>query len=105
MLSLARVPSILLLGVIYVAYVLIGGVAFWKLEGDFGSKDLSMVLSSKDKLLTTYTCLNQDALAAVAQVRRRNVVYLLIYLCDTCAIMRPRTSLCLSLNLLNIFLN
>ncbi|XP_030575295.1 potassium channel subfamily K member 17-like [Archocentrus centrarchus] len=68
MFSLARVPFILLLGVVYVAYVLIGGVIFWKLEGDFGRKDLSVALNNKEKLLTTYTCLNQDALVAVAKV-------------------------------------
>uniref|UniRef100_A0A3Q0RWB5 Potassium channel, subfamily K, member 17 n=1 Tax=Amphilophus citrinellus TaxID=61819 RepID=A0A3Q0RWB5_AMPCI len=67
MFSLARVPFILLLGVVYVAYVLIGGVIFWKLEGDFGRKDLSVALNNKEKLLTTYTCLNQDALVAVAK--------------------------------------
>uniref|UniRef100_A0A672HIW1 Potassium channel, subfamily K, member 17 n=1 Tax=Salarias fasciatus TaxID=181472 RepID=A0A672HIW1_SALFA len=67
-LSLERVPSILLLGVVYVAYVLIGGVIFWKVEGDLGRKDLSQLLMNKNKLLTTYTCLNQEGLEAVAQV-------------------------------------
>lgn len=69
MLSLVRVPSILLLGLVYVAYVLIGGVVFWKLEGDLGQKDISLLLLNKKKLLTTYTCLNQEGLEAVAQVR------------------------------------
>ncbi|KAF0044810.1 hypothetical protein F2P81_003968 [Scophthalmus maximus] len=68
MLSLARVPSILVLGVVYVTYVLIGGVIFWKLEGDLGQKDIGRLLTSKKNLLTTYTCLNQDGLEAVAQV-------------------------------------
>ncbi|KAK2825894.1 hypothetical protein Q5P01_020108 [Channa striata] len=67
-LNLARVPSILMLGVVYVAYVLIGGVVFWKLEGDLGAKDLSLLLSKKQNLLSTYTCLNQDGLQAVAQL-------------------------------------
>ncbi|XP_073323297.1 potassium channel subfamily K member 17 [Pagrus major] len=66
--NLARVPSILMLGVVYVAYVLIGGVVFWKLEGDLGKKDISLLLLNKKKLLTTYTCLNQEGLEAVAQV-------------------------------------
>ncbi|XP_044022567.1 potassium channel subfamily K member 17-like [Siniperca chuatsi] len=70
MFNLARVPSILMLGVIYVAYVLIGGVVFWKLEGDLGQKDISLLLLNKEKLLTTYTCLNQEGLEAVAQVVR-----------------------------------
>lgn len=73
MLNLARVPSILMLGVVYVTYVLIGGVVFWKLEGDLGQKDISRLLLNKEKLLTTYTCLNQDGLVAVAQVRHRDM--------------------------------
>ncbi|XP_029349628.1 potassium channel subfamily K member 17-like [Echeneis naucrates] len=66
--SLARVPSILMLGVIYIIYVLIGGVIFWKLEGDLREKDISLLLSNKKNLLMRYTCLNQDGLEAVAQV-------------------------------------
>uniref|UniRef100_A0A8D3AUD0 Potassium channel, subfamily K, member 17 n=1 Tax=Scophthalmus maximus TaxID=52904 RepID=A0A8D3AUD0_SCOMX len=65
MLSLARVPSILVLGVVYVTYVLIGGVIFWKLEGDLGQKDIGRLLTSKKNLLTTYTCLNQDDVSKV----------------------------------------
>ncbi|XP_068435825.1 potassium channel subfamily K member 17 [Clinocottus analis] len=65
---LSRMPSILMLGAIYVAYVLIGGVVFWKLEGDLGQKDISLLLQNKKKLLTRYTCLNQEGLEAVAQV-------------------------------------
>ncbi|KAM3871328.1 potassium channel subfamily K member 17-like [Diretmus argenteus] len=65
---LARVPSILILGVVYVAYVLIGGVIFWKLEGELGQKDISRLLADKRQLLRTYACLNQEGLEAVAQV-------------------------------------
>ncbi|XP_026162861.1 potassium channel subfamily K member 17-like [Mastacembelus armatus] len=68
MLNLARVPSILMLGGVYMAYVLIGGVVFWKLEGDLRQKDINIFLSNKQNLLRTYTCLNQDGLEAVAQV-------------------------------------
>uniref|UniRef100_A0A8P4G2D5 Potassium channel, subfamily K, member 17 n=1 Tax=Dicentrarchus labrax TaxID=13489 RepID=A0A8P4G2D5_DICLA len=68
MLSLARVPSILMLGLVYVTYVLIGGVVFWKLEGELGQKDISSLLLHKKALLTKYTCLNQEGLEAVAQV-------------------------------------
>ncbi|XP_029317067.1 potassium channel subfamily K member 17-like [Cottoperca gobio] len=68
MLNLARVPSILMLGVVYVAYVLIGGVVFWKLEGDLGQKDIGLLRLQKKTLLTTYTCLNQKGLEEVAQV-------------------------------------
>ncbi|XP_068195360.1 potassium channel subfamily K member 16 [Antennarius striatus] len=68
MFNLTRVPTILILGVVYVIYVLIGGVIFWKLEGDLGQKDISLLLRSKNILLTTYPCLNQEGLEAVAQV-------------------------------------
>ncbi|TDG98598.1 hypothetical protein EPR50_G00202030 [Perca flavescens] len=68
MLNLARVPSILMLGVVYVAYVLIGGVVFWKLEGDLGQKDISLLLLNKEQVLNTYKCLNQEGLESVAQV-------------------------------------
>lgn len=71
--NLARVPSILLLGVIYLAYVLIGGVVFWKLEGDLGQRDISLLLQDKNRLLRTYTCLNQGGLEEIAQVRYRNI--------------------------------
>ncbi|XP_045918865.1 potassium channel subfamily K member 17 [Micropterus dolomieu] len=66
--NLARVPSILMLGAVYVAYVLIGGVVFWKLEGDLGKKDISLLMVKRDDLFRTYTCLDQTGLQAVAQV-------------------------------------
>lgn len=66
--SLARVPSILMLGLLYVVYVLIGGVVFWKLEGDLVQRDINVLLLNKQRLLTTYTCLNQGGLEEVAQV-------------------------------------
>uniref|UniRef100_H3CJP9 Potassium channel, subfamily K, member 17 n=1 Tax=Tetraodon nigroviridis TaxID=99883 RepID=H3CJP9_TETNG len=62
------IPSILLLGVIYMAYVLIGGLVFWNLEGDLGRKDIELLLQSKNRLLKTYTCLNQEGLEDLAQV-------------------------------------
>ncbi|XP_075963126.1 potassium channel subfamily K member 17-like [Anarhichas minor] len=68
MFNLAWVPSILMLGVVYVTYVLIGGVVFWKLEGDLGQKDIGLLLLNKKTLLTRYSCLNQEGLEAVAQV-------------------------------------
>lgn len=74
-LSLMQIPSILLLGLVYVAYVLIGGVIFWKLEGDLGMKDVRQLLDQKERLLNKYPCLNQAGLEAIAQVRNRNVGY------------------------------
>lgn len=70
MLHVARIPSILLLGVIYMAYVLIGGLVFWRLEGDLGQKDIRLLLQSRNRLLKTYTCLNQEGLEDVAEVRQ-----------------------------------
>lgn len=69
MFNLARVPSILMLGLIYMAYVLIGGLVFWKIEGDLVQKDISLLLLNKNRLLRKYTCLNQEGLEDVAQVR------------------------------------
>ncbi|XP_047201879.1 potassium channel subfamily K member 17 [Girardinichthys multiradiatus] len=71
MFNLARVPSILMLGLVYVTYVLIGGVIFWKLEGELGRKDFTQLLLHKQMLLTTYSCLNQEGLEEVAQVVQR----------------------------------
>lgn len=73
MFNLVRVPSILMLGVVYVAYVLIGGVVFWQLEGELSQKDMRLLLLNKNRLLRTYTCLNQEGLEEVAQVRRRSI--------------------------------
>ncbi|XP_061599696.1 potassium channel subfamily K member 17 [Cololabis saira] len=67
-LNLARMPSILMLGVVYVAYVLIGGVIFWKLEGELSRTDISQILNNKQRLFKTYTCLNQEGLQDVAQM-------------------------------------
>ncbi|KAM8834263.1 potassium channel, subfamily K, member 16-like [Synchiropus picturatus] len=63
-----KVPSILLLGLVYGAYVLIGGVVFWQLEGDLNQRDINRILANKREVLTTYSCLNQNGLEAVAQV-------------------------------------
>lgn len=68
MFNLARIPSIIMLGVIYMAYVLIGGLIFWKLEGELGQRDIRLLQLNRNRLLRTYTCLNQEALEDVAQV-------------------------------------
>jgi len=69
-LSLAQVPSLLVMGAVYMAYVLIGGVVFWKLEGNLGKEDVSAILVRKQQVLKTYDCLNSDGIDAVIQVRR-----------------------------------
>ncbi|XP_053700615.1 potassium channel subfamily K member 17 [Synchiropus splendidus] len=66
-----KVPSILLLGLVYGAYVLIGGVIFWQLEGDLNQRDINRILANKREVLTTYSCLNQNGLEAVAQEEAR----------------------------------
>lgn len=70
MLRLARPPSILLLGVLYMAYVLVGGVVFWQLEGHLVQQHVDVLLHQKEQLLGTYACLDQGALEEVAQVSR-----------------------------------
>lgn len=70
MLRLARPPSILLLGVLYVTYVLVGGVVFWQMEGHLVQQHVSILLRQKQRLLDTYACLDQRALEEVAQVSR-----------------------------------
>lgn len=70
MLRLARPPSILLLGALYVAYVLVGGVVFWQLEGHLVQQHVGVLLRQKQRLLSTYACLDQGALEEVAQVSR-----------------------------------
>lgn len=80
MLNLAHVPSILMLGAVYVAYVLIGGVVFWRLEGDLVNQKISRVLQRKNNLLMEYTCLDQEGLEVVAQVRITSYICIYLYI-------------------------
>lgn len=70
---LTRIPSILLLGALYVVYVLIGGVVFWKLEGGVVQQDIVRILQAKSDLLTTFPCLNQEGLEELAEVREKDI--------------------------------
>lgn len=72
-LNLAQVPSILIMGAVYMAYVLIGGVIFWKLEGNLGREDVSAILARKQQVLKSYECLNSDGIDVVIQVRRPSI--------------------------------
>uniref|UniRef100_A0A4W5MH91 Potassium channel, subfamily K, member 17 n=1 Tax=Hucho hucho TaxID=62062 RepID=A0A4W5MH91_9TELE len=63
--SLSRIPSILMLAVLYVAYVLIGGLIFWKLEGGLVRQNIARLLEEKSALLDTYPCLNQEAMDVI----------------------------------------
>ncbi|XP_072313799.1 potassium channel subfamily K member 17 [Eucyclogobius newberryi] len=67
-LNLARVPSILLLGVIYMTYVLIGGVVFWTLEGKDGEMKIQRVIQDQQQVLNKYSCLNHDNLQEIIQL-------------------------------------
>ncbi|KAL1258011.1 hypothetical protein QQF64_011255 [Cirrhinus molitorella] len=55
-LSVARFPSILFLGIIYVAYVLVGGLIFWKLEGWYVLQQIDLLKEKRMKLLEKYPC-------------------------------------------------
>ncbi|XP_052001926.1 potassium channel subfamily K member 17 [Xyrauchen texanus] len=67
-LSIARFPSILFLGVIYVAYVLIGGLVFWKLEGWNVLQQIDQLKDKRMKLLVKYPCLGQSGLRELAEM-------------------------------------
>ncbi|XP_063040079.1 potassium channel subfamily K member 17 [Engraulis encrasicolus] len=65
-----RLPTILLLGVVYVLYLLIGGAVFWTLEGEHVGENLQTLREEKSRVLRKYTCLDQDSLEEVAQLVR-----------------------------------
>lgn len=60
--------SLLLLGVGYLAYVLIGGVIFWQLEGDQVLNDIAQLEIKKRNLLQIYPCLGQSGLEQLGEV-------------------------------------
>ncbi|KAK2843669.1 hypothetical protein Q7C36_011884 [Tachysurus vachellii] len=53
---------LLLLGAGYLTYVLIGGVIFWKLEGDQVMSDIAQLELKKKRYLQVYPCLGQHGL-------------------------------------------
>ncbi|KAI1895158.1 hypothetical protein AGOR_G00103420 [Albula goreensis] len=67
----AKLPSILLLGLIYVAYVLTGGAIFWKLEGGAVEEELRILRVEVDKLHKRFPCLRGDNIDAVAEILQR----------------------------------
>lgn len=66
--SKARFPSILFLGVIYVSYVLLGGLVFWKLEGWHVLQQIETLKDERTKLLAKYPCVGQSGLRELAEV-------------------------------------
>ncbi|XP_056111777.1 potassium channel subfamily K member 17 [Rhinichthys klamathensis goyatoka] len=67
-LSLTRLPSILFLGVFYVAYVLVGGLVFWKLEGWYVLQQIDLLKEKRIKLLEKYPCVGQNGLRELAEM-------------------------------------
>lgn len=70
-LTVVRLLSILLLGTVYLSYVLIGGVIFWKLEGEQEQNQIVYLKERRNTLLQVYPCLSQGALEELAEVRKR----------------------------------
>lgn len=64
----ARLPSVLFLGCVYIAYVLIGGLVFWKLEGWYVVQQIELLKEKRMKLLEKYPCLGQNGLRELAEV-------------------------------------
>lgn len=69
-----RFPSILLLGLVYMVYVLIGGVVFWKLEGSQVEENIAQLLEERDKLLNSIPCLDQQAIDTLTEVSTCSVL-------------------------------
>ncbi|KAL2099400.1 hypothetical protein ACEWY4_005880 [Coilia grayii] len=65
-----RLPTILLMGVVYVAYVLTGGAVFWRLEGELIEQNLVKLREEKSRLLQRLTCLDIESLDEVGQLIR-----------------------------------
>ncbi|XP_036398150.1 potassium channel subfamily K member 17 [Megalops cyprinoides] len=64
----ARLPSVLLLGAVYVVYVLTGGVIFWKLEGNLVQENIIILQEEKNRLLEKLPCLDKESLDSLAEV-------------------------------------
>ncbi|KAJ8341010.1 hypothetical protein SKAU_G00333010 [Synaphobranchus kaupii] len=64
-----RLPSILLLGLLYLVYVLTGGAVFWTLESGPMELELQSIREEVAKLQRQMPCLNQEAIVKVAEVR------------------------------------
>uniref|UniRef100_A0A8C9R018 Potassium channel, subfamily K, member 17 n=1 Tax=Scleropages formosus TaxID=113540 RepID=A0A8C9R018_SCLFO len=63
-----RLPSILLLGLLYVAYVLFGGFVFWKLEGSQMLDTMTSVEKVRISLMRRLPCVDQEAIDNLSQV-------------------------------------
>ncbi|KAK1793188.1 hypothetical protein P4O66_011590 [Electrophorus voltai] len=81
--SVGKLLSVLLLGVVYMAYVLIGGVIFWKLEGDQMESQIALLKEERSILLQKYQCLDQNSLEELAEVRETDKKGIIIYVLET----------------------
>ncbi|XP_039605814.1 potassium channel subfamily K member 17-like [Polypterus senegalus] len=63
-----RIPSTVVLTLIYIVYVLAGGAIFWKLEGDVAFKYITEMESKKVEVLSKFTCIDRDSMNGLAQV-------------------------------------
>ncbi|XP_072546375.1 potassium channel subfamily K member 17 [Salminus brasiliensis] len=66
--TLARFLSLLLLGTVYLSYVLIGGVVFWKLEGEQVQNQIAVLKEKRSTMFQVYPCLNQQGLEELAEL-------------------------------------
>uniref|UniRef100_W5LFX5 Potassium channel, subfamily K, member 17 n=1 Tax=Astyanax mexicanus TaxID=7994 RepID=W5LFX5_ASTMX len=68
-LNLIRFLSLLLLGTVYLSYVLIGGVVFWKLEGEQVESQITILKEKRNTLFQVYPCLSQQGLEELAEIQ------------------------------------
>nr|XP_006626425.2 PREDICTED: potassium channel subfamily K member 17-like [Lepisosteus oculatus] len=66
--ALIKLPSILLLGAIYVAYVMAGGAIFWVLEGNTVQQKMDRLQEEKNEVLRKFACIDQASLDGLAKV-------------------------------------
>ncbi|XP_064164005.1 potassium channel subfamily K member 17 [Anguilla rostrata] len=66
-----RLPSILLLGLLYVVYVLTGGAVFWKLEGPPMVEQMRSAREELARLQKNMPCLNEETIVMVAKVLQK----------------------------------
>lgn len=69
--------TLLAMGAVYLTYVLIGGVVFWKLEGDQVRDEIATLQVKKTKILQIYPCLGQAGLEDMADVSEMVILYVI----------------------------
>ncbi|XP_066512444.1 potassium channel subfamily K member 17-like [Hoplias malabaricus] len=74
-LTLVRFLSLLVLGAVYLSYVLIGGVIFWKLEGEHVEEQIAALKEKRSTLLEVYPCMGQQGLEELAELIQYSIKY------------------------------